>query len=35
MIDRFNSAQTRDMLAGNLSRHLFHWDWLVQRNQTQ
>ena len=33
MIDRFNPAQTRDMLTGNLSHHLFHWDWLVQRNQ--
>lgn len=31
MIDRFNAAQTRDMLAGNISRQLFRWDWLVQK----
>lgn len=35
MIDRFKNAQLLDMLAGNLSHHMFHWDWLVQRNQTQ
>jgi len=35
MIDRFKNAQLLDMLAGNLSHHMFHWDWLVQRNPTQ
>jgi 4-amino-4-deoxy-L-arabinose transferase-like glycosyltransferase len=32
MIDRFNAAETRDILTGNITRNLFHWDWLVQRN---
>ena len=31
MIDRFNAAETRDMLLGNVTHHLFHWDWLVQQ----
>ena len=31
MIDRFNAAETRDILLGNITHHLFHWDWLVQR----
>jgi 4-amino-4-deoxy-L-arabinose transferase-like glycosyltransferase len=31
MIDRFNAAETRDILLGNITPHLFHWDWLVQR----
>ena len=35
MIDRFKNDQLLDMLAGNLSRHMFHWDWLVQKKQTQ
>jgi 4-amino-4-deoxy-L-arabinose transferase-like glycosyltransferase len=30
MIDRFNGAETRDILLGNVTHHLFHWDWLVQ-----
>ena len=30
MIDRFNAAETRDILSGNISRNLFRWDWLVQ-----
>jgi hypothetical protein len=32
MIDRFNAAETRDILTGHVSRHLFHWDWLVQQS---
>jgi 4-amino-4-deoxy-L-arabinose transferase-like glycosyltransferase len=32
MIDRFNAAETRDILSGNITHHLFHWDWLVQQN---
>ena len=32
MIDRFNAAETRDILMGNITHHLFHWDWLVQQN---
>ena len=32
MIDRFNAHETRDILLGNISHHLFHWDWLVQQN---
>ena len=32
MIDRFNAAETRDILMGNVTRNLFRWDWLVQRN---
>ena len=32
MIDRFNAAETRDILLGNVTHHLFHWDWLVQQN---
>ena len=32
MIDRFNAQETRDILLGNVTHHLFHWDWLVQRN---
>jgi len=32
LIDRFNAAETRDILMGNVSRHLFHWDWLVQQH---
>ena len=31
MIDRFDAAETRDILSGNITHHLFHWDWLVQR----
>jgi 4-amino-4-deoxy-L-arabinose transferase-like glycosyltransferase len=31
MIDRFSAAETRDMLSGNVTHHLFHWDWLVQQ----
>lgn len=31
MIDRFDAAETRDILMGNVTRHLFHWDWLVQQ----
>lgn len=31
MIDRFSAAETRDMLLGNVTSHLFHWDWLIQR----
>ncbi len=31
MIDRFSATETRDMLRGNISRNLFHWDWLVQQ----
>ena len=31
MIDRFSAAETRDILTGNITPHLFHWDWLVQR----
>ena len=32
MIDRFNAEETRDILTGNITRHLFHWDWLVQQH---
>jgi 4-amino-4-deoxy-L-arabinose transferase-like glycosyltransferase len=32
MIDRFDAAETRDILFGNVTRNLFRWDWLVQRN---
>jgi 4-amino-4-deoxy-L-arabinose transferase-like glycosyltransferase len=32
MIDRFNAAETRDILLGNVTRNLFRWDWLVQRD---
>lgn len=32
MIDRFNAAETRDILSGNVTRNLFRWDWLVQQN---
>jgi hypothetical protein len=32
MIDRFNGPETRDILLGNVTHHLFHWDWLVQEN---
>lgn len=32
MIDRFSAAETRDMLLGNVTHHLFHWDWLVQQH---
>jgi len=32
MIDRFSAAETRDMISGNVSHHLFHWDWLVERD---
>jgi hypothetical protein len=32
MIDRFNAQETRDILLGNVTHHLFHWDWLVQQN---
>jgi len=32
MIDRFSGAETRDILLGNVTHHLFHWDWLVQQN---
>jgi len=31
MIDRFSAAETRDMLSGNVTHHLFNWDWLVQQ----
>jgi hypothetical protein len=31
LIDRFNAAETRDILSGNVVHHLFHWDWLVQQ----
>ena len=31
LIDRFSAAETRDILRGNISHHLFHWDWLVQQ----
>jgi hypothetical protein len=31
MIDRFSAAETRDILCGNVSKNLFHWDWLVQQ----
>jgi hypothetical protein len=31
MIDRFSAAETRDILTGNITPHLFHWDWLVQK----
>jgi len=31
LIDRFSAAETRDILEGNVSHHLFHWDWLVQQ----
>lgn len=31
LIDRFNAAETRDILSGNVAHHLFHWDWLVQQ----
>jgi len=31
LIDRFNAEETRDILCGKISRNLFHWDWLVQR----
>ena len=31
MIDRFSAAETRDILSGNISHHLFHWDWLIQQ----
>ena len=30
MIDRFDAAETRDILMGNVTRNLFRWDWLVQ-----
>ena len=30
MIDRFNSTETRDILAGHVTSNLFRWDWLVQ-----
>jgi 4-amino-4-deoxy-L-arabinose transferase-like glycosyltransferase len=32
MIDRFDAAETRDILLGNVTRNLFRWDWLVQQN---
>ncbi len=32
MIDRFNAQETRDILLGNVTHHLFHWDWLIQQN---
>ena len=32
MIDRFSAAETRDIILGNVTRHLFHWDWLVQQD---
>jgi hypothetical protein len=32
MIDRFSAAETRDILTGNITPHLFHWDWLVQKH---
>lgn len=31
MIDRFSAAETSDILLGNVTHHLFHWDWLIQR----
>ena len=31
LIDRFSAAETREILHGNVSHHLFHWDWLVQQ----
>lgn len=31
MIDRFSASETGDILRGNVSTHLFHWDWLVQQ----
>ena len=31
LIDRFNAAETRDILLGNVCHHLFHWDWLLQQ----
>lgn len=30
MIDRFDAAETRDILLGNVTRNLFRWDWLVE-----
>ncbi len=30
MIDRFNASETLDILHGNITHHLFHWDWLLQ-----
>jgi 4-amino-4-deoxy-L-arabinose transferase-like glycosyltransferase len=32
MIDRFSAAETRDILMGNVTHHLFHWDWLIQQH---
>jgi hypothetical protein len=32
MIDRFDAAETRDILLGNVTRNLFRWDWLIQTN---
>ncbi len=32
MIDRFSAAETRDILLGNVTHHLFHWDWLIQQS---
>jgi 4-amino-4-deoxy-L-arabinose transferase-like glycosyltransferase len=32
MIDRFDAAETHDILLGNVTRNLFRWDWLVQQN---
>lgn len=32
MIDRFSADETRDILLGNITPRLFHWDWLVQQN---
>lgn len=32
MIDRFSASETRDILRGHITRHLFRWDWLVQQN---
>lgn len=31
LIDRFSATETRDILMGNITPHLFHWDWLVQQ----
>jgi len=31
LIDRFNAAETQDILLGHVSKHLFHWDWLMQQ----
>jgi hypothetical protein len=31
LIDRFNAAETGDILMGHVSLHLFHWGWLVQQ----